>query len=200
MKAEHLFFYDAETTGLYPERHAIIQHAAVKTDLKFNVIAYFQTLVRPFDGAEIDDIALSVSGRTREELEKAPRGWEAASALWEFASLYGSEKPRFAGFNCKFDLGMLAAEWKRYGMLPPYSVPWLCGMETARQKFPVLPKQTCDKPYCDPCRGHTHRLVDVCQHLGIKIKAHDAMGDLKGTITALKLMLKEVEPIEAHEE
>lgn len=205
--AERLLWCDLETTGLEENKHGIIQIAAVLTDCQFNVISYFQTLVKPWEDCEITDEALSINKKTRAQIEAAPDelwGWEALCAigrlpLWQ---------ARFAGFNCEFDLKFLWELRERVSKRPdadppydvPYVVPWLCMFKEAKNALPDLPKRKCDRPYCNSCKtgkDHTHRLVDVCEHFGIKIYAHDAMGDLKATIAIAKLLFPQgVEPLE----
>jgi DNA polymerase III epsilon subunit-like protein len=183
---------DTETTGLDEEKHAIIQSAAVLTDLNFKVLGYWQSLVKPFDGAEITDRALDINKRTRDEIMNAPSELEVAKSFITFCRLV-PEKPRIAGYFVQYDMKMWAALLARCGVtVYPWVVPWLDSLEIAKKKYPNLPKRKCDDPTCPKClkgQDHTHRLVDIAHHLNLPINAHDAMGDLKATITSTAIML-----------
>ena len=55
----------------------------------------------------------------------APTEKAVALALSHFLRMIGGA-PRFAGYNCQFDLEFLAGMWQRHDLLPAhYQVPWL---------------------------------------------------------------------------
>lgn len=65
-----------------------------------------------------------------------------------------------AAHNAPFDRGVLEACCSVSGLLAP-SLPWRCTVKLARRRW--------DLPRC--------RLPDVCDHLGIELKHHDATSD-----------------------
>jgi DNA polymerase III epsilon subunit-like protein len=168
-------FVDLETGGLDAQRHSILQLAAVITDLNLRVQGYFMTYVRPHPHLEVTAEALAINQLQMEELSTAPDEALVAEALSHFASLAGL-KPRFAGYNCKFDLLFLDELWKRQqAVLPPYRVPWLDVLDVARIK-----------PQFDAAVSNL-RLATIAEHLGINTSGvHDAGTDLMITIEVAK--------------
>ncbi len=168
-------FVDLETGGLDPLRHAILQVAAVITDLDLKIRGHFMSYVKPHPNLEITEEALSVNQLCREELELAPLESQVALALKHFADTSGPST-RFAGFNCKFDLEFLDELWKRHDLLPaPYAVPWLDIYAVTKTKY-------------DYDSGLANfRLATVASHLGISSHgAHDASADLIMTIAVAR--------------
>ena len=168
-------FVDLETGGLTPERHSIVQVAAVLTDQNLCVQSYFMSYVKPHPSLLTTPEALSINQLKLEELELAPDETLVAQALSNFASLTLG-KPRFAGFNCKFDLQFLDELWRRQGgMAPPYKVPWLDVLDVARIK-PDFESQLAN-----------FKLATLAQHMGIDNRSvHDALADLIITIEVAK--------------
>jgi exonuclease I len=168
-------FVDLETGGLTPDRHSILQVAAVLTDQNLCVQSYFMSYVKPHPSLIVTPEALSINQLKLEELEMAPDEALVAQALNNFASLTSS-KPRFAGYNCKFDLQFLDELWKRQGVTaPPYKVPWLDVLDVVRIK-PDFDAQLAN-----------FKLATLAQHMGIDSKSvHDALADLIITIEVAK--------------
>jgi len=65
-----------------------------------------------------------------------------------------------AAHNAPFDRSVLAASCAMGGIAPP-SIPFLCTMKLARDRWGVFPT----------------KLPDVCRHLGLRLKHHDAASD-----------------------
>lgn len=178
MPKEYLFL-DTETTGLYPEKHGIVQVAAVCTDEKFTPLVWFKSYVRPSIECEVSDEALEIHGLTRKQIATFPREHVVFPIL--HAWIVDLNGPIFAGYNAAFDLKMMAAAWQRNGLEQPgYKVPAFCLMEVAKKKLPKLPQR--ENPRA--AKGFsTHRLVDVMHHFEMPIEgAHDAMFDILSTI------------------
>lgn len=168
-------FVDLETGGLDAERHCILQLAALITDLDLNVQGNFMTYVKPHPLLEVTEEALSINQLNLDNLRNAPDESLVAQALGHFANLAGGS-PRFAGFNCKFDLLFLDELWRRQGgLIAPYRVPWLDILHVARIKpdfDSVLPN---------------FKLATIANHFGINVSgAHDAGADLHITIEVAK--------------
>ena len=71
------------------------------------------------------------------------------------------EGARFiAAHNASFDAAVLRACCERAGLRPP-SQPFLCTVQVARQTWNLRPT----------------RLPDVCRHLGLPLRHHDALSD-----------------------
>lgn len=173
--SSHYLFVDLETGGLTPDRHSILQVAAVLTDQNLCVQSYFMSYVKPHPSLVVSAEALSINQLKLEELEMAPDENLVAQALSNFACLT-SGKPRFAGYNCKFDLQFLDELWKRQSVdVPPYKVPWLDVLDVARIK-PDFDAQLAN-----------FKLATLAEHLGIDNRSvHDALADLIITIEVAK--------------
>jgi exonuclease I len=170
-KPSAYIFIDLETGGLEPARHAILQVAAVITDLDLKIRGHFMSYIRPSAELEITEEALAINQLCRDELELAPLESAVALALKHFADTSGPST-RFGGYNCKFDLEFLDEMWKRHNLLPaPYAVPWLDIYAVTKTKFSYeagLPN---------------FKLTTIADHLGISSHgAHDASADLIMTI------------------
>lgn len=169
-------FVDLETGGLYPDKHPILQVAAIVTDLNFKIKGHFMTYVRPHPDLEVTKEALAINQLDWQDLQSAPEEKAVALALHHFGNLHG-QTARFAGYNCQFDLDFLAHLWRRHDLFPaPYQVPWLDIYATAKNRL-------------GSAGLLNFKLVSVAKHFGLDTtRAHDALQDLFMTIEiALRL-------------
>src|ERR1700722_897659 len=124
-EADRYLFVDLETGGLYPDKHAVLQVAAVITDFNFNIKGQFMSYIQPHPELEVTPEALKINQLSLEVLTFAPPEKTVVLALSHFLRMVGVA-PRFAGYNCQFDLEFLAGMWQRHDLLPAhYQVPWL---------------------------------------------------------------------------
>jgi len=92
--------------------------------------------------------------------------WAHVSRKPTFRELWPRVKPMlegvdfFAAHNASFDRSVLEACCTSARVKPPI-VPFLCTMRLARKIWSIRPT----------------RLPDVCQHLGLRLKHHDALSD-----------------------
>jgi DNA polymerase-3 subunit epsilon len=112
-------WFDLETTGLDPTRHAVID-VALLLEVDGSVVASFRAPMAPFAGAEVDPEALSVTGAGLEEI------WDRETPLCAWGRLVkwiGSqteerriERFQWAGHNiAAFDLPFVRAALARHG-------------------------------------------------------------------------------------
>jgi len=179
------FYFDLETTGLNPEKHAIIQLAHI-IDIDGEIVEEGEFLIRPYEKDLIDDEALKVNKRTREEIA----GFEDPDVVfWEIVNdLLDKHIDRFdktdkfypAGYNIEsFDIPFMREYFRKaenpyygsyfnYKPIDPMRILfWLNWM--GKINLPNL------------------RLETVCNYCGIKINAHDAVSD---TRAARELILR----------
>ena len=102
-----MFFYDLETTGLDYRKHAIHQISGAIV-INGKIERRFNFHVKPFDGAEISDEALSVSGVTVEQIMNYPDHTqvygEIISMLSKYVNRFDREDKFFlVGYNIHFD-------------------------------------------------------------------------------------------------
>ncbi|KKN18727.1 hypothetical protein LCGC14_0952880 [marine sediment metagenome] len=111
-------FIDLETTGLFPNQHAVIQIAClIFIDWKF--ATSFKLNIRPFPEDTIDDRALKVNGVTREELKTFTEPKKALSIIKSHLSdiqvMDKTDKYLFYAYNAPFDSDFLRAFFKKCG-------------------------------------------------------------------------------------
>lgn len=108
--ASNWVLIDLETTGLEPDRHGLVEVAAMKADGQV-----FCEECRPRVGAEVDADALEVNGHSMADLEKCPTPeWLAVSRLDEWMG---------EGFLlCGLNVGSFDAPMLRSAV--DYSVCW----------------------------------------------------------------------------
>jgi len=172
---DRYLFVDLETGGLYPDKHAVLQVAAISTDFDFNVKGQFMSYIKPHPELEITQEALMINQLSLDSLQSAPSEKSVALAFSHFARLVGPA-PRFAGYNCQFDLEFLACLWRRHDLLPaPYQVPWLDIYAVAKSRLGTdagLPN---------------FKLASVANYFAVDTAgAHDAVADLIMTIEIAK--------------
>jgi DNA polymerase III epsilon subunit-like protein len=173
--SDRYLFVDLETGGLYPDKHAVLQVAALITDLDFNIKGQFMSYIQPCPHLQITKEALMINQLSLEHLQTAPVEKAVAVALAHFVRLVG-DAPRFAGYNCQFDLEFLDHLWQRHDLLPaPYQVPWLDVYTVSKSRLGAdsgLPN---------------FKLISVASHFGLNTDgAHDALADLIMTIEVAK--------------
>lgn len=112
-----LCFLDVETTGTNPGKNAIHQLSGkiyIDGELKEN----FDFHLRPFEGAEIEDDALSVGGVTKEQIMEYP---DQAQVFKQFVAMLSKYVNRYdktdkfymVGYNCQsFDSAFIRALFK----------------------------------------------------------------------------------------
>src|SRR3990167_5325941 len=112
LRSVELCWVDLETGGLEPDRHAILEVAFVRTDLRSDVLGRFGSRVRPLPGYEIEDKALEVSGITR--VDAVARCHPRMIDVWpELERL--AKGAMLAGHNVGFDRGFLRYAERRLG-------------------------------------------------------------------------------------
>lgn len=107
------FVFDFETTGTDSTRHAPIEIAAIVLDMAtLKEVDRFETLIRPFEGAEFDREAMTVNGISQEELKQAPDPETAFRKLKAFAERHGMMYA--VAHNIDFDWDFLKAAEVRH--------------------------------------------------------------------------------------
>jgi len=116
---------DVETTGLIPGRHAVIEIAAMPVceDLE-SPKKYFDRLVMPFMGAEIDPKAMAIHQIPEKMIEASqPPGRLFQDFAFWVSSLGADETPKqkiFIGSNAAFDWSFVTWYFGRYGIENPF--------------------------------------------------------------------------------
>lgn len=176
-----LAFIDLETTGTQPDKHGVIQIAALlcRYDDHLVDLEELSFNVAPFPDDVIEDEALAVSGTTREQLATfAPPAevhGQLTDALGRHCDRYNSkDKLVFAAYNAPFDARFLRRWFEKVGdkyygswfWHPPIDVMSLAMLHLAAQR-PQM---------------RDFKLTTVAETLGVPLlKAHTAIEDVRAT-------------------
>lgn len=174
-----IIWVDTETTGTDPNRHGLIQFAAI-IEIGGEDVANINLHIKTFPTDEIDPKAMEITGTTREQLSTFMRpeaAWpvimkELEKHVNKFNKL---DKFTFAGFNAGFDLNMIHAFAKKCGdnycgswfWYPPLDVAIIAGEKLRHVRHELK----------------NFRLGTVAEYLGINAEGdlHDAMTDIRIT-------------------
>jgi len=177
--AEYVVF-DLETTGLSPDRDAIVEIGAMRVrNGAVQAQEVFQTLVKPQDAAgqtmSIPWYTQKVHGISDRMVMDAPTLPEVLPAFLEFV---GSAP--VVAHNVAFDSGFVRAGAARHGLL------WrptreLCTVQLSRRAFP---------------REKGHKLDAVAARLGLTFEEggrHRSLGDVRVTAEAFLRLMERLE-------
>ena len=101
---------DVETTGIHPEKHAILSIGAIDFNNPEN---QFYMECKIWEGAEVTDEALNINGFKREEITKDTKKSQKEIIEHFFQWLETCEEHTFAGENPSFDRDFITATARR---------------------------------------------------------------------------------------
>lgn len=180
-----VFNFDVETTGLYANTHGIIQLAGV-IEINNEVVEEFDFKMKPFPTDKISQESLDVTGYKLEEIVK----WEDPKITYvKIIEIMNKYVNRFnpndkfypCGYNIAFDTNFLIQFFKKNN--DQYIGSYL---KLNSQVDPLYILRMLD--FMGKISMHDYRLESVCKALGIEIKAHDALSDIKATIEIRKIV------------
>jgi DNA polymerase-3 subunit epsilon len=185
--SKKVLYFDTETTGIDPQKNAIIQLSGM-IEIDGEIVETFNYKIRPLQSDEINPEALAVHGITEAEMDTYP---EPKVVLNQFLTLLEKYCNKFdrndkyfpAGYNVKFDLEMLYAFARKQG--EKYLGSFLAWVPI--DAMPLVHYLVTQSDFKLP----DYKLKTVCDHFKIPIQAHDAMSD----ITATRLLIKQLEGI-----
>lgn len=178
-----LLWLDFETGGLDPRLHDITEISGI-VDIGGSAVEEFQLLLQPSMNQRLGQQALTLQGRTLEEVQNHPLTQrEGREELIKIMSRYvdkydRTDKFTWGGQNPSFDIAFAQHLWKTQG--DPYFGAWfdyhpldlmavIAALKT-RGYFPGLPN---------------FKLVSICAALAIKLEnAHNALEDIRATRAA----------------
>lgn len=161
---------DLETTGLSPNRAAIIEIGAVRVS-RLRLAERFETLVNP--GRAVPSEITALTGIAQRMLVGAPSCGEALVRLRGW--LDAAPGAPFVAHNARFDEGFVRRGFAKSG-LAPLAAPVLCTRKLARRLLPGLSR---------------FGLAPLTDALGIRNRApHRALGDAEATAEALICLLE----------
>lgn len=176
-------FVDTETTGFDGVKCAAIQVACI-LDIDGVEVSRFDVSMRPFEGAEISEDALKVSGNTLESIALFPPESEAFALFLAWlndADEHEAGQANFAGYNSPFDQRFVESMFKRNGReFGEFFFPLSARFDALAIARRVIPKG----------RTENHKLGTIALHiLGAEAMAkftetnglHNAMTDIEVT-------------------
>jgi len=186
-----VLWLDTETTGVDHRANAPIQIAALAT-IGYEEVGQFEALFQPWKGAAIEDQALAVNKRTREEIEtfmSARDGWKIFAAfMGGFVNKFDkADKFWLMGYNVGFDLDMLRTLAEKCGekyLMSYIYWPPLCVAQQIAAKYP---RQWAAMP--------SRKLGAVCEAFGVELgdAAHDAMADVRAVKKLWEVAIRDAE-------
>jgi DNA polymerase III alpha subunit (gram-positive type) len=181
-----MLFVDVETTGLSPDKHAIIEVAAIAVS-DGEVIGEICLKMRPFKGAYITTEALDVNGYNSKEI----MSWEhPETQIEKFIDWVDSFdcKFRFAGHNIAFDRRFLYKWFCRYGHY---------GTFHSRFRSTVICTYSMVKKIGKKKTGGSAKLTELCKHFDIELNnAHTAYADIKATLQLYDILCPLMPPVQ----
>lgn len=183
-------FVDCETTGTDPKKHALIQMAGALF-IERQMVEQFNLTIKPFPEDQIEDEALKVNGRTREELGafRPPR-----EVYQMFVEMLGKHCDKFnkldkihmVGYNADFDADFIREWFRKCGDVYFGSWFWFPILDVSKLAGLRLMQRRAALP--------NFKLMTVAQHLGVNLEgdAHDALYDVRVTMRMFKTLSKDL--------
>jgi DNA polymerase III subunit epsilon len=189
-KMGKIFWFDCETTGLNPEKCAIIQLAGL-VDIDNTIVESVDLYMRPLfahekqqsvDNPAEDDVvnksALEVNEWTMEEVYEGDHPQVAIKSLVLTLEKYIDKynpKDKFicGGKNIKFDIIFLRNCFKNIGI--KYFGSYF--FSVSKELETMVAEMICRKNL----RLSNYSLETLCEHFNIDIDAHEAMSDILAT-------------------
>ncbi|MFN3267382.1 MAG: PolC-type DNA polymerase III [Deinococcales bacterium] len=153
--------FDLETTGLSPERDAILEIGALVVRDEQITNESFQTLVYP--RRSIPFYISRINGITDRMVQGAPTIEDALPRFFEFVA-----GRQLVAHNAEFDIGFVRSNAARLGLNAPLRAT--CTVQLSRRAFPT---------------EKNHSLDAVCARLGlVASQRHRALADVEVTAQA----------------
>ena len=127
---ERFIVLDLETTGLDPEKHEIIEIAAIKVNRDSIHHDGFQSLIKP--KRKVPKRITELTGITQEMLDA--EGEPLEKAMREFREFVGEH--RLVAYNAEFDMAFLHRAGREFGVEFRNEVS--CALKMARRAWPEL--------------------------------------------------------------
>lgn len=188
-----LIFFDLETAGLDPKRHAIVQMAAIAVDSTLTPLEAFEAKVQ-FDERRANKNSLRKNhyhpGLWAKEAQHEE---QAAKSFAEFLRRHASvpmtsasgetyHVSQLVAHNAAFDGPFLQAWYDRLKTFLPARRQVLCTMQRAIWYFAEHPELVPPRDY---------KLSTLCQHFGVAFHAaaaHEALADVSATVGLYRAM------------
>jgi DNA polymerase III epsilon subunit-like protein len=165
--------FDTETSGLDPEKHAILEIAIIPI-INGHKEEPFVSYIKPHAGAVLDPRAMDINGLTFQQVQSFPDGEEVLDKLIKW--LYNHETVfNLLGHNVSFDRKFLYKLFCSYGRHSDFVTLIdsgdICTLEMAKRTFNGK-----------SLKPSSNKLGDLCKFFDIKLlDAHSALPDIEAT-------------------
>lgn len=184
-----ILYFDTETTGLNPQKNAVIQFAGI-VEINGKVQEEIEMKIAPMKDDVIEEKALEVHGMDKMTVLEFPNSQEQYKKLKTILTKYvdpynKNDKFTPAGYNVRFDMEMMNAFFRKnndsyFGAL----VNWKC-----IDALPIMHFMD----FTEKIRLDDYKLSTVCSHYGISIEAHDALSDIQATRELIKRIREDID-------
>ena len=181
-------FIDLEMTGTEYGYHDIIQIGAVLTDINYNEISQFSTLVYPQNEDVFSQESENIHGISIFDLEEAPMIYDSIELLenWIRKSLHFRQGDSLknivlCGQSIMNDINFLMASYKEQHLSWPFSYRILDLMTLTDVVYRLLDKKNIERP-----KSYSLRSASKFLKIHIENEKHDALEDAQLTLKCFK--------------
>lgn len=177
-----VFFADTETTGLDPRKNEAFQLAFILV-VDGKVVEERDLKMRPERWKHVTEEALKVTGKTVEELKTYPSKRETYDKLILILSKHvdrydRNDKMIWVGQNPRFDVDFVDAWFREMGDV--YFGSWWDRRPADLTSLAVAAKM---RGILNP---PNFKLQTICEAIGVPLKPHDALDDVRATRAAFR--------------
>ena len=167
----NFLWVDVETTGLYSDKHDVVQLACIPI---VNGVRqdFFNEFSQPKNWEAIEDGAIRVHGITRERMKTFQTQEQLVEKLVTYLRQFNT-KFIIAGYNVGFDKRFIADMFAKCGQPEDFFSLFELHVHDTYARVKSIKTQI---------KTENHKLETLAKHYGIEIKAHDAYSDIAATI------------------
>ena len=181
---------DTETTGLMPSMNEVVEVALIVCNdrlIETGRVSFRMDIERP-QNAEAR--ALEICGYDKHtwnpKFKSHADGLNYLNKFIDFAISEFSSAPILVGQNVKFDLGFMNEEYKRAGIVNPFSKMSLLDLQEVAQVWAAY----------KGVRLKYRRLSYFCELANIvNERAHSAEGDVEATLASMRVFLLDLKAV-----
>jgi len=168
----NLFWVDIESTGLYADKHDVVQFAGIPiiNGVEQQSINEF---CKPINWGAIQQEAINVHGITVDRMKTFQTPAEAIDKLINYLDSFGVQFV-IAGFNVGFDRKFLSQFFIKQGRSADFLRLFALSTHDTYHRVKKIGKKELGT--------ENLKLATLAKHYNIDIKAHDALSDIEATI------------------